>query len=403
MRAVLDLFHHGYTMADYRRLLRDPAWARFCVQVALVHTGNWSLLAAITVLAFEAGGSGAAALAIIALVLPRAALTWFKLPSATITNAWWVYALRVPLALALLVASRDPHPLVLMALILPLGALNALSDIASTARAARESPAVAGALLGRIEQLSVVLGSLLAAVTMLVWDATVALGLTTALFTLAVLLAVPRGAGREPATAIVNIAQRPSRSALQSRALLLVALGLFAGALAAMTARIALAELVIDNLGHAEAVYALLIAAVGAGALIGPPSMPKLLGHLPAHVTITLIAIALGAGLILLSLGVPALVVALVLFAFGLLSVTLDLVAGTVARRMIPAGELTRTLPLLTNTVLIGQLAGLAAVLALSQFMSAGGVLLIVGTLCVVGPAVLLAVLRGRWSAITVR
>jgi hypothetical protein len=404
MRAVLDLFHHGYTTADYRLLLRDPAWARFCAQYTLERVGSWTLLAAITVLAFNAGGSGAAALAIIALVLPRAALTWSNLPSAAITDGWWVHALRVPLALVLLFASFDPQPLLLVALIVPLGALNTLADRTSAARAALENPAVAGAFLGRVEQLSVVLGSLLAAIMLVVWDATVALGVTTALFALAALLAAPLfGSQSDTGARVASGARRPNRAALHTRALLLVALGLFAGALAAMTVRVALAELVIDNLGHAEAVYALLIAAVGAGALVGPLSMPKLLGHLPAHLTIMLISIALGGGLIFLSLGVPAFVVALVLFAIGLLSVTLDLVAGTVARRLIPAEELERTLPLLTNTVLIGQLAGLVAVLALSQFMSAGDVLLTVGTLCVLAPAALLIVIWGRRDAITVR
>lgn len=405
MRAVFGLFHHGYGAADYRRLLRMHGWARFGAQYTLKRVAGWVLLTALTVLAFQVGDSGAAALLILAFVLPRALLLWLDVRALSSRLGWWVHALAVPLALALLLVSPDA-PLTLLALLaLPLGLVMALAEQASQARVGRSELAVAGALFGRIEQLSLVAGTLLAALTLVLWDATAALGLAAALFTLSALLATPLLGGRlAPGAPGDSAVAEQGRATVGARALGLLTLGLFAGALAAMTARAALVAHVVDGLGQAEAVYAVLLAAIGLGALVGPLSMPKLLGHLPADLSVALLAGALGVGLIALSRETPVLVLALVLFVVGLVSVTLDLVAGTLSRRLIPAPELNGALSLLGRAVLAGQLVGLLGTLALSSFMSAGDILLVSGVVCALGPGIAF-LLAGRlgWGQLAVR
>jgi hypothetical protein len=171
-----------------------------------------------------------------------------------------------------------------------------------------------------------------------------------------------------------------------------------------MTTRVALIGHVVDGLGHTDVIYACLIAVLGVGALVGPLSMPKLLSHLSAAPTVTLLAGALGCTVIALSRNTPIPILAAALFAAGLLSVTLDLVAGTLSRRIVPAPLLGAAALVLARAVVAGQLAGLAGTLALARFLSAGQVLLAVGLLCVAASAAALVLAHKLgWRRLEVR
>lgn len=405
MRAVLSLFHHGYNMADYRRLLRSAGRPRRAARYFTERTAGWALLTALTARAFEVAGSEGAALLILAFVLPRALLSGFDLHMLAGRLGWWVYVLPLPFALALLFMASDAQLAPLALLALPLGVLNVLSERALQARIDRAELAVAGALLGRLEQLGVIVGALLAALALQAGDVSAAVGLATALLVVSALLAWPeRSRAAGPPAQPAASAAVPPVSAFSGRVFGLLVFGLFAGALAAMATRAALIGHVVDGLGYTAAIYACLLAAVGVGALVGPLSMPKLLSHLPAALTVSLLAAALGCAVIALSRAAPIPILAAVLFAVGLLSVTLDLVTGTLSRRVAPAPQLGTAALLLARAALAGQVVGLLGTLALARFLSAGDVLLATGLLCVLASAAALMLApRLAWDRLAVR
>lgn len=405
MRAVLSLFHHGYNLADYRGVLRSAGRPRRAGRYFAERTAGWALLTALTARAFEVAGSEGAALLILAFVLPRALLSGFDLSAFADRLGWWVYALPLPFALALLFTASDAQPALLVLLALPLGVLNVLSERALQARIDRAELAVAGALLGRIEQLGVIVGALLAALALQTGSVSAAVGLATALLLVSALLAWPeRSRVAGPPVQPAASAAVPSAGDFNGQVFGLLVFGLFTGALAAMATRAALIGHVVDGLGHTATIYACLLAVVGVGALVGPLSMPKLLSHVPAALTVSLLTAALGCAVIALSRAAPLPMLAAVLFAVGLLSITLDLVAGTLSRRVAPAQQLGTTALLLTRAVLAGQMVGLLGTLALARFLNAGDVLLATGLLCVPASAAALVLApRLGWDRLAVR
>lgn len=239
-----------------------------------------------------------------------------------------------------------------------------------------------------IERITFVGGPLLAALVLWGWDVEVAFVVSAlALGVTCLLLGTHVTMSRDPVPA------QPEREELSSHGstwsavrhqptLLLLAGGLFTGAALAICLKIVLVELATDPLERSDAMLGLLLALVGAGTLVGPLSIPRLLGHLPVSLIVTGCTVGIAAGIMLISIVTRLEIVALVLLGIGMISITNDMVTATVTRRIAPEADLRGMGRLMLVAVISGQIVAALAVVVLARVWDITDVMLAVSIAC---------------------
>ncbi len=252
-----------------------------------------------------------------------------------------------------------------------------------------------------IERITFVAGPLLAGLMLWGWSvdvafivSAVALGGVSLL--LAGQMATPPESLPEPSVRGSTARPAPNWSTIRHQpTLLLLAGGLFTGAALAICLKVVLVELATDPLDRSDAMLGLLLALVGVGTLIGPLSVPRLLGHLPVSLIVTGSAMGIAAGLVLISVVTRMEIVALVLLGIGMISITNDMVTATTIRRIAPEADLPGTGRLMLAAVISGQLVAALAVALLARVWDITDVMLAVGIACALLMAVLFVAADG--------
>ena len=254
-----------------------------------------------------------------------------------------------------------------------------------------------------VERLTFVLGPLLAALVLWGWDVEVAfvisalaLGLTSILLGLWIRAAgavtIPARLPEQPQTATTSalgvIRHEPS--------LFLLAGGLFTGAALAICLKVILVELATEPLERSESMLGLLLALVGVGTLLGPLSIPRLLGHLPVSLIVTGAAMGIAAGIMLISVVTRLEIVTFVLLGIGAVSITNDMVTATATRRIAPEADLPGAGRLMLTAVSAGQIVAAVAVALLARVWDITDVMLAIGIGCALLMVVLFIAADGR-------
>jgi fucose permease len=252
-----------------------------------------------------------------------------------------------------------------------------------------------------IERITFVAGPLLAALVLWGWDVEVAfIASAVVLAIVSLLLAVQMSMSRAPVLG-TQVREMTGSDGLtwsalrQQPTLLLLAGGLFTGAALAICLKVVLVEVATDPLDRSDAVLGMLLALVGVGTLLGPLSVPRLLGHIPASLIVTGAAMGSAAGLVLISVVTRLEIVALVLLGLGMISITNDMVTATATRRIAPEGVLPGTGRLMMAAIISGQLAAALAVALLARVWDSTDVMLAVGIACALLMSVLFVAADG--------
>ncbi|MDQ3548134.1 MAG: hypothetical protein M3439_04865 [Chloroflexota bacterium] len=240
-----------------------------------------------------------------------------------------------------------------------------------------------------IERITFVAGPLLAALLLWGWDVEVAFLASALAFGLPSLLLgiqMNTSSGVAQALPVRNAPPASGESAWSvvrhQPTLLLLAGGLFSGAALAICLKVTLVELATEPLARSDAMLGLLLTLVGVGTLVGPLSVPRLLGHLPVSLLVTGSAMGIAAGIVLISVVTRLEIVALVLLGIGTISITNDRVTATATRRIAPEADLPATGRVMLVAVIAGQLAAALAVTLLARFWATTDVMLAVGIAC---------------------
>jgi hypothetical protein len=237
-----------------------------------------------------------------------------------------------------------------------------------------------------IERITFVVGPLLAASILRGWNVEIAL-----LASAGLLLATTILLWRQPPVATdpamrsapsVHSKESVLTAARHQPSLLLLASGLFIGSALAICLKVALIELAAEPLNRADETLGLLLALVGAGTLLGPLSVPRLLGHLPVSLIVTGSAIGIAAGIVLMSIVTRIEIVVLVLLGIGVISITNDLVTATATRRIAPETDLPGAGHLMLVAVIAGQIVAAIVVALLARFWNTTDVMLAVAVAC---------------------
>ena len=370
-------------------MLRDAAYRWLTCSQFAERAGEWLFTITLVALVYRLTGSLASVATLsLAQVAPRVALIAFDImpswPSSrglVLGSAIGRAALIVPM---LFVTSRADLPWAAI-VVAAFGMLGAAADGARApllpALVPRRQIAIVNALNGRVEQASLTGGALLAAVTLGVGGERLALLMAAGLLGIAAACV----AGMPISLRVASPARRPLRAAwamlCERPTLRLLATGLFAGALLGMSLRVILIEVAERRVANVPGVgYALALALFGVGVAAGPLPIPRLLGKASVQAIVTGIVLALAAGaMLVVQTGWVALAAAS-LPAIGLLAVTNDLVTATMTRRLVPGDQLDGVYRLMAAVVIAGQIAALAAILAIEKRMALGGLALLLAT-----------------------
>lgn len=308
---------------------------------------------------------------------------------------------RGPLILSLVLVDSTSDLYWAAAVVAVLGVLGASLDELHGAALPRLTPhsllPALNALLGRLEQLAMILAAMLVAGVLAASDirSTFAIAVL-ACFGSWLLLTVDR---REWQITPSRQAKAPGHrtgwfDSLSRIRLLLGAV--FVGAIIGMGVRIALIEVIVGELDVTSVAYALLLGIVGLGAVAGPPlPVPRLLGRVPLSALIPLILMFLAIAAATIAWADSLLLIAVALFVCGVLAVTVDLVVTTAARHVIPGSEVAAAMGLLAGAVVVGQILSLALVAGASHIWNVTVVLSSMSAIAVLAGAVLLFVARG--------
>ena len=305
--------------------------------------------------------------------------------------------LQVPLVGSLLLISTRQDLWWAAGVVAALAALGALAD---STRATllpvlvpRPQLRIANALTGRAEQGSVVLGAVATGLTIAAWDASVAFGLAAVFLAGSLGLLVGVRGWHQPAIgspAAVSAPVQQSWIRVRRHSILrLLATGLFAAAVLGMSLRVALVEVVMRHVEPSGAVYALLLSAVGLGALTGPIPIPRLVGRVGVTSVVAGIVVILALNVAIVGLTGSLALIALVLFINGLLGITNDLATATVTRRLVPESQLDGVFRLMMGGVLSGQIVALLVILGLTRVWSLADVMLVTASCCAIMAIVL--------------
>jgi hypothetical protein len=386
--ALLGLFR------PFRFLTGDRRALSFWSARALELLADWVVLVAL----FVAVYSITADVAIVALfmllrVVPRAvvSLALHTTANRISPDRWFLLGLPRVLLIASLALIDDRADLVWAgAVVFAYGLLTALSNESRAATLPRIVPksrlVLVTQLNASIERITFVVGPLLAASILRGWNVEIAL-LASAGLLLATTILLWR---HPPVTTDPAMRSAPSvhskesvlTAARHQPSLLLLASGLFIGSALAICLKVALIELAAEPLNRADETLGLLLALVGAGTLLGPLSVPRLLGHLPVSLIVTGSAIGIAAGIVLMSIVTRIEIVVLVLLGIGVISITNDLVTATATRRIAPETDLPGAGHLMLVAVIAGQIVAAIVVALLARFWNTTDVMLAVAVAC---------------------
>lgn len=357
----------------------------------LERLAGWLVSVALVILVYQLSENIAVVAAIVlALVAPRLIVQAIRsLPSwRDPCRAATILALaRVPLVAGLLLITTRQDLLWGVLLVGAIGTLNALADATQCVALPQTTPrrdlSAISLVLGRAEQFAMVVGGICVAILVAAWSERAAFALAiVALLGAAALIAGSRR-GRETVVSTRNAPERAAGPSAFADVKLLVA-GLFAGAVIGMGLRVMLVEIIVGQLAFSEAIYALMIGVVGFGALLGPPvSIPRLLIRIPGEFLTIAGVIALAVATAFIGVVGSGALIALALVACGTIAVTNDLIATTLARRIVPVGQVEGTFTVLGATIIAGQIVSLMAIAGLSQLWQADIVLISMSALCV--------------------
>jgi hypothetical protein len=317
-------------------------------------------------------------------------------------SAAWERALKAPLAASLVFVDASGDLWWAAPVVFAGGALSTLSDTAHVSAVRGLTPAV---LLGTastfnqvLARLCFVVGPLVCSALVSVWSVDAAFFVAAAGFLLSALAAVLdvrlRGVREMVAEQRLVPADRPPE-------LLVIAAGLFLGAVVAMATQVTLVERLTLALGRSTAALGVFVAIVGAGMLLGPLHVPRLLGRFA--VGLLLGGCVAGSAVALAAVGLVESepLVVLALFGMGVLSITAHAVSTTATRRVVPHDRLDESLRFLATAVVAGQVAGAGAVALTARGWATDRVMLGAGVVSValMAPAVLLQLTRLRGPA----
>lgn len=390
--ALLGLFR------PFRLLSGDRDARSFWLCRAAELMADWVFIVALFVAVYAVTSDIAVvALFMLLRVAPRAVVVAGLHSHAARINAGGLFLLsfpRIPLIASLALIDSRSDLVWAGTVVVTYGLLTALSN---EARAAMLPHLVPRPHLVRviqlnaaIERITFVAGPLLAALVLWGWDvesafivSALALGITSLLLGIRMrtssdaMLAPPARDGLPASSELVwsTVRQQPT--------LWLLAGGLFTGAALAICLKVILVELATEPLERSDTMLGLLLAVVGFGTLLGPLSVPRLLGHLPLSLLVTGAAMGIAAGLILISVVTRLEIVVFVLLGLGMISITNDMVTATAIRRFAPEADLPGTGRLMLAAVIAGQLVAALAVALLTRVWDVTDVMLALGIACV--------------------
>ena len=386
--ALLGLFR------PFRLLSGDRNGCSFWLCRAAELLADWVFIVALLVTVYTVTVDIAiVALFMLLRVLPRALVTaGFHTQAARIgrRGLFLLSVPRIPLLASLALIDGRADLVWAGAVVTAYGLLTAISN---EARAAMlpclvSRPQLVGViqLNAAVERITFVAGPLLAALVLWGWDVEVAFVVGALILGLTSLLL---GTQLSTSSAIAQslpvreTADSPGESARsivrQQPTLLLLAGGLFTGATLAISLKVVLVELATEPLGRSDATLGLLLALVGVGTLLGPLSVPRLLGHLPVSLIVTGSAMGIAAGIVLISVVTRLEIVALVLLGVGMISITNDMVTATATRRIAPETDLPGTGRLMLTAVIAGQIVAALAVALLGRVWESTDIMLAIG------------------------
>lgn len=371
---------------------------------------DWLFIVALLVTVFSITSDTAlVALFMFARVLPRAVVLAMShdLTERIGTRGLFLLSLpRIPLIASLAFVNSRSDLIWAGAVVVGYGLLTALSNEIRASivphLVARPRLATVIQLNAAIERLSFVAGPLLAALVLWIGDVDVAMFASAALLLVVSLLLKSQSQAVQAALrGRATIDQvHPTRTGWTSTrrhpGLLLLAGSLFAGAALAISVNVLLVELVLDSLERSTSTYGVLLSLVGFGTLLGPLSVPRLLGHLPLSMIVTGSTIGIATGILLISVVTRLEIVVVVLLGLGIISITNDLVTATAIRRVAPEADLPGTSRLMVIAIVTGQLVAAAAVAGLATFWDATEVMLAVGVVSALVMATMFVLADGR-------
>jgi hypothetical protein len=386
--ALLGLFR------PFRFLTRDRRALSFWSARTLELLADWVLIVALFVAVYAITTDIAiVALFMLLRVMPRAIVSLgFHRPATDIgPDRWFVLSLpRVPLIASLALIDGRADLVWAGAVVFAYGLLTAISNESRSATLPRVVPktrlVLATQLNTSIERITFVVGPLLAALILRGWDADGALLASAGLLAMTSILLwirppIATAPARQP-TSGMHIDESALTAARHQPSLLLPACGLFIGAALAICLKVVLIELASEPLNRSDETLGLLLALVGAGTLLGPLSVPRLLGHMPVSLIVTGSAVGIAAGIVLMSIVTRIEIVVLVLLGIGIVSITNDLVTATATRRIAPETDLPGASRLMLVAVIAGQIAAAIAVALLARFWNSTDVMLAVAVVC---------------------
>lgn len=388
--ALLGLFR------PFRLLSGDRGARSFWVCRASELLADWIFIVALFVALYAiTDGIAVVALFMLLRVTPRAVVTaGFHHQAARIrVRGLFLLSLpRIPLIASLALIDDRSDLVWAGAVVVAYGLLTALSNEARAAMLPRLVPEhqLVGAIQinAGVERITFVAGPLLAAALLRGWDtgatfivSAIGFGVTSLL--LGIRFATSNDVlPRVPDGRALGGGGLAWRDALRQPTLLLLAGGMFTGAALAICLKVILVELAAEPLDRSDETLGLLLALVGVGTLLGPLSVPRLLGHLPVSLIATGSAMGIAAGIGLISVVTRIEIVAIVLLGTGMISITNDMVTAAVTRRIVPEAQLPGVGRLMLSSVIAGQIAAALVVALLARVWDSTDVMLAIGIAC---------------------
>ena len=379
--------------------MRGPGYGFLLAGQILERTGEWLYTIALVVAVYRLTESVAVVAALsLAQVLPRLILLSLDrlLDNRAGKRLLLVAGLfRIPLVGSLLLISTRPDLIWAAGSLAAIGALGAVADATRAASlptlVPRRRLGIVNALNGRAEQVSFVLGAVITGLTIAIWDERAAFGVAAALLAASLLLLTRVRTHLTIAStpALPNPVRESWAGVRRHPVLRLLATGLFAGAVLGISLRVTLVEVTVRHVEPSGAVYALLLSAVGLGLLVGPISIPRVLGRARVESVVTGIVVVLAFSLAIVGSTSTVALIALVLFITGVLAITNDLITTTMTRRLVSESQLDGMFRLMMGGVISGQFVALVAILGLTQVWSLADVTLAIASGCALIAAVL--------------
>jgi hypothetical protein len=373
-----------------REVIENRQCSRFLAHFALDRLSAWITVVAVLILTFRLTSSiSYVALVMLVQVLGRSLLIF--LPANLTSPGHGMVSLAaiikiVALASLILVDSRSDMWWMLISV-----AVYSIAANVSEASVARMIPELGpiryvpsiNRVVGRIEQFAAVAGPAIAAVVLIIADekAAFACAAVLAYISLMILRRISRSRALRSAAERWDNPFPPASWRLPGTARVVLA-GLAAIAALGMIVRIAMVDVVVEQLGYQAGLYAVLLGIFGLGALAGPLPVDRVLGHFPAELVFMAGVGGLTTAAIIIGAGAPLFLIVPALLASGLAIVTLDLVAAVALRRAVPDRQTVYIEATLVRILVAGHVGGIVVVLGLSTTLSTSMTVLIASSIC---------------------